>query len=148
MSASIPPAPPSPVNERSYAHADLALRRMLEAAGRGDVAARLSVIEAGAADRLRTALARLAAAADACAPDHDQIRIDGGPNALDRRELRYAADAAIEALSAAAGRAVVVDIAAARAAQDASVVERTGADVSCDSGEFPTFAGPGGSGAA
>lgn len=96
-----------PLNERAYSQAQLAMRRMLDSAERGDVVARFALIEAAAAPALRVSLQRIATAADKCAPSTEDIKIDGRPYSLDQRELRFAADSASEALSQAAGRAVV-----------------------------------------
>jgi len=125
------PASP-PLNDRAYDQAQRRLRHQLDLAERGDINARLAIIEAAAADTLRVNLARVATAAHKVAPSVDEIKILRGQFTADQTELRFAVDASHDALSQAAGR-VVEPVAIAPAAQ----TEKPEPDPRADSGEFP-----------
>lgn len=95
-----------PINATMADHALRHVRTTLERAQRGDQTAVAALVRMNAAPMLEASLKRMASAAHACAPSLDEIKINRGLYTLDQHELRFAADNAAEALSAAAGRAV------------------------------------------
>lgn len=103
------PRPTPPLNVGAYEDAERQVGEVLAAARRGHEASMRLLIRMAASDALESNLKRLAAAGDRCAPTLDQLKVDSNYGA-DAKELRFAADAAANALSKAAGRAVIVAI--------------------------------------
>lgn len=99
----------APINQSMLEHADREVRMVLANAARGDPEAQQALIRYAAAARLERGLLELAAAADRCAPTMEQIKISKCYGA-DVVALRRALLPIEDTLSAAAGRAVVIDL--------------------------------------
>lgn len=125
------------INRSMLAGALTSVRRMLERAERGDASALRDLLRMAAADKLETTLTRVAHYADKCAPSLDEIKFTKGQFSADACQLRFEVELVANVLNQAAGRAVVVELAGARAATPGEIIEREGADESHDSGEFP-----------
>ena len=118
------------VNLAMLQHADIQVRRAVEAAGRGDADAQRSILRYAASEGLENHLKRLRDAADKCAPTTEEIKHGRGSFSADSIQLRHAVDACDDALSKAVGRAVVTTL------TRPSIVTAE-PDDSHDSGEFP-----------
>lgn len=101
---------PAP-NPAMLTDAIAAVRILLGSAERGFLGAQRDLVRMAAAASLENALMRIVASADKCAPSLDEIKLQPGLFASDACALRFAVDAAREALSQAAGRAVAVPFA-------------------------------------
>ena len=100
---------PPPINASVLDHARREVEVVLAAAKRGHEASQRAIIRMAASNVLEASLRRLAQAADAVAPNGEAVKND--LHLSDAQiELRFAADAAQEPLSRAAGRAVVIAI--------------------------------------
>ncbi len=130
------------MNQGMLDHAARVVRRTLERANSGDEAAQAALLRFAASDALENALSRLAIAAGKCAPTLEEIKLGRGQFTSDAQALRFEIETVPNVLNQAAGRAVVVDMIAAKAMAGA-VVERDGADETHDSGEFPRPPGSG-----
>jgi hypothetical protein len=125
-----------PINSSLAEGAASIVRRALERAERGDPVAKRDLLRMAASEALETTLIRVAGFADKCAPSLDELKINRGSFSADAQQLRFEVDLVPNVLNQAAGRAVVVELPASRAAPG-DIIERDGADHSHDSGEFP-----------
>lgn len=98
------------MNQSMIDHAARVVRRTLERASAGDEKAQRDLLRFAAAETMETALMRLAALADKCAPTLDEIKVNRHFYSGEAQQLRFAVDAVPNILNQAAGRAVVLEM--------------------------------------
>jgi len=126
----------APVNQSMLDHAARVVRRTLERAARGDEAARRDLLRYAVADALETALTRVGALADKCAPSLEEIKVNRDQFSYDAQQLRFEIERVPNILNQAAGRAVVIEM-PPRAAETPMPVREPYGDPRDDNCELP-----------